>query len=100
MENWLMLLPEILVVFIIVALWADTRKQKETRNESEENYNKKLRHSLIALAIIIVPDLLVSIGCLITNNADKLEFWRLRTSFISILILIIYLIIHKVKNNK
>ena len=100
MEHWLMLLPEFLVVFIIVGLWLDTRKQQAAGNEAEKNYNEKLGHSLIALTIICVPELLVSIGCLITNNADNLEHWRLRTAFICMPILIIYIIFHKVKNNK
>ena len=91
MEDWLMLLPDILVVLITLAL--DIRKQKKIGKYDE----KVSTLSLMALAILYVPILIVSIYCLITSN-PYLKTWRLRTSYISAAIVLICVVFRRLKN--
>ena len=92
MEDWLMLLPDILVVLIIITLALDIRKQKKIGK-----YEKVSTLSLMALAILYVPILIVSIYCLITSN-PYLKTWRLRTSYISAAIVLICVVFRRLKN--
>ena len=92
MEDWLMLLPDILVV-LITTLALDIRKQKKIGKYDE----KVSTLSLMALAILYVPILIVSIYCLITSN-PYLKTWRLRTSYISAAIVLICVVFRRLKN--
>ena len=93
MEDWLMLLPDILVVLIIITLALAIRKQKKIGKYDE----KVSTLSLMALAILYVPILIVSIYCLITSN-PHLKTWRLRTSYISAAIVLICVVFRRLKN--
>ena len=93
MEDWLMLLPDILVILIIITLALDVRKQKKIGKYDE----KTSTSSLILLAILYVPVLIVSVYCLITNNPD-LKTWHLRTSYISASIVLICVVFRRLKN--
>ena len=93
MEDWLMLLPDILVVLIIITLALDIRKQKKIGKYDE----KVSTLSLMALAILYVPILIVSIYCLIKSN-PHLKTWRLRTSYISAAIVLICVVFRRLKN--
>ena len=93
MEDWLMLLPDILVVLIIITLALDIRKQKKIGKCDE----KVSTLSLMALAILYVPIFIVSIYCLITSN-PHLKTWRLRTSYISAAIVLICVVFRRLKN--
>lgn len=85
-----MFFPELLVVFVIIVVLASTRMQK--MSDIESNYYKKITSSMIALAIIYVPVLLVKFFCFITQNADT-AVWCRRVSVICIPILCIYLLV-------
>ena len=88
-----MLLPDILVVLIIITLALDIRKQKKIGKYDE----KVSTLSLMALAILYVPRLIVSIYCLITSN-PHLKTWCLRTSYISAAIVLICVVFRRLKN--
>ena len=88
MEDWLMLLPDILVILIIITLALDVRKQKKIGKYDE----KTSTSSLILLAILYVPVLIVSVYCLITKT------WHLRTSYISAAIVLICVVFRRLKN--
>lgn len=92
MGDWLLLLPDILVVLIVITLGLDIRKQKKTGQCDE----KIASSSLIGLLILYAPVLLVSIYCLITSN-PKFKIWRLRTLYISAAIVILWVLFRRLK---
>lgn len=97
MDNWLMLLPELLVALIILVLALDMKKHKATDQQKEDPYYiKKLIPSLIALGILYIPTLLVSIGCLLMNP-DQLNLWRTRTAIVSSLAVVIYVAFRRIR---
>lgn len=93
MHEWIMFLPEVLAILIIITIALNIRKQKDT----EKGNAQALSRSIIALAILYVPVLIVSIYCLLTSN-PHLKTWRFRTTCISVVITIIYIFIHRLKN--
>lgn len=92
MGDWLLLLPDILVVLIIITLGLDVRKQR-TIGKCDE---KIAFPSLIGLLILYVPVLIVSIYCLITSNPN-FKIWRLRTLYISAAIVILWVLFRRLK---
>lgn len=98
MEDWLMLLPDVLVILIIITLALDIKKKKQI-----EKYSRKTSPIspifLISLAILYIPTFIISIYCLITSN-PYLKTWRLRTSYISVAIVLIFIIFRRLKNRR
>lgn len=101
MENWLILLPDILVILIIITLALDIKKKKQLGK-----YSRKASPIspispifLLSLGILYVPTFIVNIYCLITSN-PYLKTWRLRTSYISVAIVLIFIIFRRLKNRR
>ena len=98
MENWLILLPDILVILIIITLALDIKKKKQIGK-----YSRKASPIspifLLSLGILYIPTFIINIYCLITSN-PYLKTWRLRTSYISVAIVLIFIIFRRLKNRR
>lgn len=98
MENWLILLPDILVILIIITLALDIKKKKQIGKYSRKT-SPISPIFLLSLGILYVPTFIINIYCLITSN-PYLKTWRLRTSYISVAIVLIFIIFRRLKNRR